>query len=295
MSAMVARALSKVGIILEMIKFEHTVFALPFALTSMMLAADGMPDLIVLAWIVVAMVAARTAAMAFNRIADLRYDKLNPRTANRALPRGILSLAEVWAFTAVAAGAFVFAAWRLNPLAFALSPVALLVILGYSYTKRFTNLSHLVLGLALGIAPVGAWIGVTGRIDLAPVVLSAAVMFWTAGFDIIYALHDMEFDARMGLFSIPKALGPKKGLLVSRAFHAITVALLAAFGMLLALGTAYYVGVAFVICLLAYEQSLVRPEDFSKADIAFFNTNGFVSIGFFVFALVDLIVRKSLA
>jgi len=294
MSVAASRALSKIAVILQMIKFEHTVFALPFALTSMVIAAKGMPDLRVFAWILVAMVGARSAAMAFNRMADLRYDKLNPRTSDRALPAGILTLMEVWMFTLASAGVFALAAWMLNPLAFALSPVALLIIFGYSYTKRFTNLSHLILGLALGIAPVGAWIAVTGRIDLAPIVLSAAVMFWTAGFDIIYALQDMEFDARMGLFSIPKALGPGKGLLVSRAFHVVTVALLAGFGAVLGLGTVYYVGVAFVMCLLAYEQSLVSPSDFSRADVAFFNINGFVSIGFFLFALADLIVRKGL-
>jgi len=277
-----------------MIKFEHTVFALPFALTSMVLAANGMPELSVFAWILVAMVGARSAAMAFNRIADLRYDKLNPRTSARALPAGILTLVEVWMFTLASAGVFALAAWMLNPLAFALSPVALLIIFGYSYTKRFTNLTHLILGLALGIAPVGAWIAVTGRIDLAPIILSAAVMFWTAGFDIIYALQDMEFDARVRLFSIPKALGPGKGLLVSRAFHVVTVVLLAGFGAVLGLGMVYYVGVAFAMCLLAYEQSLVSPSDFSRADVAFFNINGFVSIGFFFFALADLIVRKGL-
>ena len=289
-----SRALSKVRVMLEMIKFEHTIFALPFALTSTILAADGMPELQVLGWILVAMVGARSAAMAFNRIADLRYDGLNPRTANRALPAGTVRVADAWALTVLAAGAFVFAAYMLNPLAFALSPIALAVILGYSYTKRFTNLSHLVLGLALGIAPVGAWIAVTGRIELAPVVLSAAVIFWTAGFDVIYALQDLEFDAQLGLFSIPNALGPQRGLLISRAFHVLTVALLGAFGVVLGLGVVYYVGLAFATCLLVYEQSLVRPDDFSKVNAAFFNINGFVSIGFFAFVIIDLVVRKSM-
>ena len=294
MTIAVSRAFSKIGVMLEMIKFEHTIFALPFALTSMMLAANGMPKLSVLGWILLAMVGARSSAMAFNRIADLRLDKLNPRTAKRALPKGILTVAEVWAFTVVAAGLFVFAAWSLNPLAFALSPVALVVIMGYSYTKRYTNLSHLVLGLALGIAPVGAWIAVTGRLEIAPMILSAAVIFWTAGFDIIYALQDLDFDKRMGLYSIPKTLGPAKGLLISRAFHALTAALLVAFGVFLHLGIAYYVGVGFAGVLLFYEQSLVKPNDFSKADVAFFNLNGFVSIGFFLFALIDLIARHTL-
>ena len=284
---------SKIGVILEMIKFEHTVFALPFALTSAVLAANGMPELRVLGWILVAMVGARSAAMAFNRIADLHYDRLNPRTATRALPTGILSTAQVVAFTVVSAGMFMFASWKLNMLAFALSPVALVVILGYSFTKRFTNLSHLVLGLSLGIAPVGAWIAVTGRIELVPMILSAAVVFWTAGFDIIYALQDLDFDRKMGLFSIPKALGPKNGLLVSRAFHAVTAVLLGGFGLVMGLGIVYYIGLALVAIALAYEQSLVKPDDFSKANVAFFNANGFVSIGFFVFSLADLLVRKS--
>ena len=292
MSSLVSRGVSKVGTILEMIKFEHTIFAMPFALTSMMLAADGMPKLSTFGWIILAMVGARSSAMAFNRIADAHLDKLNPRTASRAIPRGILNLAEVWLFTIVAAGLFVFASWRLNALAFVLSPVALVVILGYSLTKRFTNMSHLVLGLALGIAPTGAWIAVTGRFDLAPIILSAAVMFWTAGFDIIYALQDLEFDAKMGLFSIPKALGPARGLLVSRLFHALTVLLIAAYGLALGLGPVYFAGVAFVACLLAYEQSLVRPSDLNKVNMAFFNTNGLVSIGFFFFAFVDLLMRN---
>ncbi len=294
MSSYVMRAVSKVGTILEMIKFEHTIFAMPFALTSMMLAADGMPKLSILGWIILAMVGARSSAMAFNRIADAHLDKLNPRTANRAIPKGILNLAEVWLFTIVAAGLFVFAAWRINTLALILSPVALLVILGYSFTKRFTNLSHLVLGLALGIAPTGAWIAVRGRLDLTPIILSAAVMFWTAGFDIIYALQDLEFDSKMGLFSIPKTLGPAKGLLVARLFHGITVALILAYGLVLGLGPAYFIGVALVAALLAYEQSMVSPNDFSKVNMAFFNTNGLVSIGFFVFAFIDLVMRHRL-
>jgi 4-hydroxybenzoate polyprenyltransferase len=288
------KAFSKFGVMLELVKFEHTVFALPFALTSAVFAAGGLPELRILLWILVAMVGARTSAMAFNRIADLEYDRLNARTASRALPAGILSLAEVWALTLISSGVFVLAAAMLNRLAFALSPVALLVILGYSYTKRFTTLSHLVLGLALGIAPVGAWIAVTGRIDLPPIILSAAVMFWTAGFDIIYALQDLEFDAKLGLFSIPNALGPGRGLLVSRLFHAFSIVLLAAFGILMGVGAAYYVGVALMAVLLVYEQHLVKPDDISKVNVAFFNVNGFVSIGFFLFALTDLLVRKYL-
>ncbi len=286
--------LSKVRTILEMIKFEHTVFALPFALTSAVVAAGGFPNGRTILWILVAMVGARSAAMAFNRIADLHYDKLNPRTAGRALPRGIVKLAEVWVFTLVSAAVFVFASFMLNTLAFALSPVALLVILGYSYTKRFTSLSHLVLGLALGIAPVGAWIAVTGRLEFAPMVLSAAVMFWTAGFDIIYALQDLEFDREQGLFSIPKALGPGRALLVSRLFHLTTLGMLVWFGLLIGSGTVYWIGVALVAVLLAYEQSLVRPNDLSRVDVAFFNTNGFISIGFAAFTILEAFFKRGM-
>lgn len=286
------KLLRKVLIILETIKFEHTVFALPFALTGALLAKDRVPDLRTLGWILVAMIGARSSAMAFNRIVDLRYDMLNPRTANRALPRGNLKVWEVSAFTVISAGVFFFAAWKLNHLAFVLSPVALAVILGYSYTKRFTALSHLVLGLALGIAPTAAWIAVTGRLEHAPVILSIAVMFWTAGFDIIYALQDIEFDREQGLFSVPAMLGPSKGLVISRVFHILTPVMLVLFGIVLRLGTIYYVGVVVVAVLLVYEQALVRPDDYSKVNAAFFTVNGIVSIGYFVFTAVDMVFRR---
>ncbi|MDI6829648.1 MAG: UbiA-like polyprenyltransferase [Armatimonadota bacterium] len=292
MKSLIVRGLRKLKIILEMIKFEHTIFALPFALMSMMLAADGLPERRVIIWILVAMVGARSSAMAFNRIADLTYDRLNPRTADRALPKGILSVGEVWLFTFFSAVTFVFASYMLNSLAFALSPLALLIILGYSYTKRFTSLTHLVLGLALGIAPVGAWIAVRGQFNIAPIVLSAAVMFWTAGFDIIYALQDIEFDRQQGLFSIPRFLGINRSLIVSKLFHFTAVLLLILFGATMHLGWAYFAGTLAAAVLLAYEQSLVKPNDLSKVNVAFFNTNGFVSIGLFVFALLDLLIRK---
>ncbi|MHB1001398.1 MAG: UbiA-like polyprenyltransferase [Armatimonadota bacterium] len=290
--SVIGRAASKLTTILEMIKFEHTIFALPFALTSAILAANGIPSMRLMGLILLAMVGARSAAMAFNRIVDIRYDKLNPRTAERALPKGILGFAEVWVFTIASSGLLIFAAWMLNPLAFALSPVALLVVLGYSYTKRFTSLSHLILGLALGIAPVGAWIAITGKIGFPSMLLSAAVIFWTAGFDIIYALQDIEFDKKLGLFSLPKTLGANRALLVSRLMHALTVVLLLAFGIILHLGIIYYLGIAIVSALLVYEQSLVKPDDLSKINMAFFNTNGLVSIGFFVFSMLDLIIRR---
>lgn len=284
---MLRRFFRQVRIILEMIKFEHTVFALPFALLSALLAARGIPEWRTLGWILVAMVGARSAAMAFNRIADLHYDALNPRTANRALPRGILTVGQVVVFTVVSAAVFVFASWQLNPLCFALSPVALLWIQGYSYTKRFTALSHLWLGLSLGIAPVGAWLAVRGQFDLVPALLSLAVMLWTAGFDIIYSLQDVEFDRRVGLRSLPQTLGEARALWLSRLMHVGMLALLVLVGGMARLSWGYYAGVAVAGLLIAYEQSLVKPHDLSRVDLAFFTLNGWVSVLLFAFTLVD--------
>lgn len=284
---MLRRFFRQVRIILEMIKFEHTIFALPFALLSALLSARGMPEWRTLGWILVAMVGARSAAMAFNRIADLHYDALNPRTANRALPRGILTVGQVVVFTVVSAAVFVFASWQLNALCFALSPVALLWILGYSYTKRFTALSHLWLGLSLGIAPVGAWLAVRGQFDLVPVLLSLTVMLWTAGFDIIYSLQDVEFDRRVGLRSLPQTLGEAPALWLSRAMHVGMLVLLMLVGSLARLSWGYYAGVAVAGLLIAYEQSLVKPHDLSRVNLAFFTLNGWVSVLLFVFTLMD--------
>jgi len=281
--------LRKLRVMLGMIKVEHTVFALPFALTAAVVAAEGIPEWRVLGWILVAMVGARSAAMGFNRIADLRYDAENPRTAERALPRGLVSVAEAWAFVVVSAGVFVLAAGMLNRLALALSPVALALILGYSYTKRFTSWSHLILGLCLGIAPVGAWIAVRGAFALAPIVLAACVTLWTAGFDIIYSLQDLEFDRKAGLFSLPKALGEARALLVSRLAHAAMFGLLVWFGVLAGMGATFYIGLALVALFLIYEHSLVSPTDISRVNTAFFTMNGFVSVGLFVFAVVDVL------
>ncbi len=280
--------LRKIGIILEMIKFEHTVFALPFALSSAIVAANGLPNWRILGWILVAMVGARSAAMAFNRIVDARLDALNPRTAKRAIPMGVVSMAAAWFFTICSAAVFVLAARMLNPLAFALSPVALVALLGYSYTKRFTSLSHLWLGLCLGIAPVGAWVAVRGEIGFPSMVLSAAVIFWTAGFDIIYSLQDLEFDKAQRLFSLPAKVGPKWALLASRFFHAVTAALLVWFGLLSGLGAIYFVGIALIAISLAYEQSLVSPGDISRVNTAFFTINGFVSLGVLAFVAADV-------
>jgi len=274
-----------------MIKFEHTVFAMPFALMSAVIAADGIPAWRTLGWIVVAMVGARSAAMAFNRIADRHIDSKNPRTATRAIPAGLVSVASAWVFTIACAGIFVLAAGMLNRLALMLSPVALFVILGYSYTKRFTSWSHLVLGLSLGIAPVGAWIAVRGEFDLAPIVLAACVMLWTAGFDVIYSLQDVEFDRKMGLFSLPKVLGEARALFVSRLMHTAMLGLLVWFGILTGVSVIYWVGIGFVLLFIVYEHSLVSPTDLSRVNAAFFTMNGCVSIAMFIFTLVDVLAR----
>lgn len=281
----------KIGIILEMIKFEHTVFALPFALISAIVAADGLPEWRTLGWILAAMVGARSAAMTFNRIVDARIDSENPRTAKRAIPVGIIKTGEAWLFFAVSVALFVFAAYCLNRLAFYLAPVALLVLLGYSYTKRFTSWSHMVLGLALGIAPVGAWVAITGRIDITPGFLMLAVLLWTAGFDIIYSLQDIEFDREKGLFSLPSRFGPAKALLLARLFHIGMIACLVIFGFLADLGTIYRIGVFVVWGFLVYEHSLVSPKDFSKVNTAFFTMNGIVSIGLFLFVVGDVLLK----
>jgi 4-hydroxybenzoate polyprenyltransferase len=237
------------------------------------------------------MVGARSSAMAFNRLVDLEFDRDNPRTAMRALPAGQLTPVQVWAFVLVTTALFFVAAWQLNPLALMLSPVALAVIWGYSFTKRFTSLCHVFLGLAIGIAPSAAWIAVRGELEWAPVLLTAAVMLWVGGFDVIYACQDAEFDRSAGLRSLPARLGVGKALTVSRLMHAGTVLLLLLLPQLAPLGVVYYAGVGLVAVLLAYEHSLVRADDLSRVNAAFFTVNGFVSIGLFLFAAADVLFR----
>jgi 4-hydroxybenzoate polyprenyltransferase len=277
-------------IVLEMIKFEHSVFALPFALTGALLAArathkspSGWPTWEQILWIVFAMVAARSAAMTMNRIADVRYDRENPRTSQRALATGVLSLQFAWFFTAIAIGVFFLAAWRLNPLALKLAPVALAILFFYSFTKRFTNWSHFFLGFALGISPAAAWIAITGGLDPRMLILCAAVTLWVGGFDILYACQDVEYDQRAGLFSVPKRFGIAKALLISRLMHAGVIALLAWLAASFALPWPAWAGVVVVAALLAYEQSLVKANDLSKLDAAFFTVNGYISLLFLLF------------
>ena len=275
-----------------MIKWEHSVFALPFALCGAMLAAGGIPTGHQLLWIVVAMVAARSAAMAFNRLADATIDAANPRTQMRALPAGTLSRQFVALFTLVACAVFVFAASRLNHLALLLSPVALAVLLSYSYTKRFTRWSHLVLGFALGIAPAAAWIAVRGSLDPRILILTAAVTFWVGGFDVLYACQDCEFDRAYGLHSVPRYIGIPKALVFARLLHLAMIGLLIWLVVAFHLGALAFIGIAAVALLLGYEHSLVSQDDLSKLNAAFFTMNGVISVVFFAFVAGDLLVRR---
>jgi 4-hydroxybenzoate polyprenyltransferase len=279
-------------ITLEMIKWEHSIFALPFALCGAMLAAGGVPAWRPLAWIIVAMVSARSAAMAFNRLADVSIDGANPRTATRALPVGQLTTAFVSVFVVLSCGIFVLAASQLNRLTLLLSPVALAVILLYSYTKRFTRWSHLVLGFALGIAPAAAWIAVRGSLDPRILLLTAAVTFWVGGFDVIYACQDYDYDSAHGLHSIPRHLGIKNALTIARLFHILMIGLLVALVVTFGLGKLAMVGVAAVAGLLLYEHLLVRHDDLSKLNAAFFTMNGVISVVFFLFVAGDVLVRR---
>ena len=278
---------SRVKTVLEMIKFEHSVFALPFALTGALLAArstrHGWPSLRQILWIVVAMVAARSAAMTMNRIADLRYDRENPRTKQRALPTGALTLQFAWFFTVVAVAVFFIAAWQLNLLALELAPLAIAILFFYSFTKRFTNWSHLFLGFALGISPAAAWIAITGGLDLRMLILCAAVTLWVGGFDVLYACQDIEYDQRAGLFSVPKKFGIAKALLIARGMHIGVIALFAWLAFSFGLPWPAWAGIAVVASLLAYEHSLVKADDLSKLDAAFFTVNGYISMLFLLF------------
>jgi len=287
----------RIRLTLEMIKFEHSIFALPFALTGALLAVrqSGMgwsAALGKMGWIVVAMVGARSAAMAFNRLIDEGIDARNPRTRMRHLPAGVLSRGFTWGFVVVSALVLVFAAGELNTLCFRLAPVALGIVFFYSFTKRFTSFSHLVLGFALGVAPAAAWIAITGRLDPRILWLTAAVTFWTGGFDVIYACQDFEFDSVEGLFSLPRRLGIAGALRVARLFHVLMIGCLLALVYSLGLGALSLAGVAAVTALLVYEHSLVKATDLSRVDAAFFTMNGYVSMLFFVFWAADVLWKS---
>jgi len=278
---------SRIKTVLEMIKFEHSVFALPFALTGALLAArwtlHSWPSLRQVLWIIVAMVAARSAAMTMNRIVDLRFDRENPRTKQRALPTGALTLQFAWLFTVVAVALFFTAAWQLNSLALKLAPLAIAILFFYSFTKRITTWSHLFLGFALGISPAAAWIAITGGLDLRMLILCAAVTLWVGGFDVLYACQDVEYDQHAGLFSVPKRFGIAKALRIARMMHIGVTAFLAWLALSFGLPWPAWAGIAVVASLLAYEHSLVKADDLSRLDAAFFAVNGYISMLFLLF------------
>lgn len=284
--------LRKIGTTLQMIKWEHSVFVLPFAMIGAMLAAGGWPPGVKLLWIIVCMVSARSAAMAFNRWADAGIDAANPRTATRAIPAGLLSRGFVGGFTLAMAAIFVLSASRLNRLTLLLSPLALAVVLGYSYTKRVTRWSHLFLGLAMGVAPSAAWIAVRGSLDSRILLLTVAVLFWGAGFDVLYACQDFDHDRKAGLHSIPAAMGIPAAFWVSNVMHGAAFVFLIALVKVFSLGIAAWLGLAVVAALLLYEHLIVSPRDLRRLNAAFFTMNGVIAILFFVFVATDLLWRR---
>lgn len=288
-SAVWGPPLRKLKIFLEMIKFEHTVFALPFAYTAALLTEMRFPSAHDFFWITVAMVGARTAAMSLNRLIDREIDAKNPRTQNRALPRGLLSVREVWAYVFGSFGLLLVAAWQLSPLALKLFLPAVLILWFYSYTKRFTWACHFYLGMTLALAPLGAWVAITNSFALPPLLLGCGVLFWVAGFDIIYACLDYDFDRSEGIFSIPARFGIGPALWVARACHLVALTFFVLTGLARGLGSLYWVGVGLAAAILFHEHRLVKPNDLSRVGIAFFNLNGLLSITMFFFTLLDLL------
>ena len=281
---------TKLAIIFSDIKIQHTVFALPFAVMSAFLAAGGMPEIKKLLWIIVCMLGARSAALAFNRIVDARFDKENPRTRDRALPSGKINVGNYAVFLVASSALFIFSAWMLNSLAFYLSPVALAIVFFYSLTKRFTAFSHFWLGLAISIAPVGAWVAIREEISFTSLLLGAAVVFWLIGFDILYSCMDIEADRINRLHSIPERFGVETALKMALASHAVMVVfLLVLLEPTVLLGWVYLAGVVLVAGLLVYEHSLIKKDDLSKVNMAFFNVNGIISVGLMIFVIVDCV------
>ncbi|MGR3177367.1 MAG: UbiA-like polyprenyltransferase [Candidatus Anammoxibacter sp.] len=280
----------KISAILELIKFSHTIFSIPFVIMSAFIAASGLPATRQIIIIIFAVIMARSCAMAFNRLVDVKYDEQNSRTSYRVSYQKFIGKTYLWIFFIVCTLLFVCLSWMLNMLSLIMAPIALLVLLGYSFTKRFTNASHFVLGAALGLAPIGAWVGITGELALPPFILGLAVLLWTAGFDVIYACQDYEHDKAMDLFSIPKRFGIKTALKISWVLHLLTVVLLFMLIYYTDLGFIYAAGVCGVAGLLLYEHTLVKPDDLSKINIAFFNVNGMISIGLMVVTIIDIFV-----
>lgn len=283
--------ISKIRIFMEMIKFSHTIFALPFALTGALLAAGGLPSITKTFWIIMAMVGARTAAMAMNRLIDAEIDARNPRTAVRAIPAGLISKGMTLFFIVVSVALMLFAAQMLNPLCLKMAPVALFFLLLYSYCKRFTALAHVVLGICLAAAPIGAWMAIRGSIEAPALVLGGVVLFWVAGFDILYALQDLDFDRTAGLHSIPVLLGVTGSLWAARIFHLVMMTLLFALFDLMQLGTFFLLGILVALTMLLYEHWLLRNGNLDKLDAAFFNMNGYISVAIVVFTAADVLTR----
>ncbi len=280
----------KIATYLRMIRFSHSIFALPFAFTSALIAASGSPTMRQVVWIAVAMVGARSGAMGLNRIIDRKIDAANPRTSAREIPRGAISITEAGFFTAVSFAVLIFAAYMLNPLCLKLSPVAIAVLFLYSFTKRFTWLSHFVLGLSISAAPLGAWVAIRGTFDPEIIPLGFTVIFWLAGFDVLYALQDIDFDKRYGLYSIPQRFGTASALLLSRLFHLLSFSFLVYTGVVFGLGAFYWAGIAVVAFLFLYEHSLIKTNDLSRLDMAFFNMNGYISVAVFLFTALDRVL-----
>ena len=280
----------KIADYLRLIKFSHSIFALPFAFTAALIAAEGIPEPWKIFWITVAMVGGRSGAMGMNRITDRKIDAMNPRTVDRELPKGVIETREAVFFTVISFALLVLAAYKLNPLCLKLSPLVLLVLATYSYTKRFTWLCHVVLGVALALAPLGAWVAIKGTFDPKILPLCFGVMFWVAGFDTFYGMQDMDFDKKQGLYSIPSIFGIDKSFWIARAFHLITVLLLLSLAPLFGLSGFYIFGVLVAAGLMLYEHSIVKPSDLSKLDMAFFNMNGYISITIFAFTLLNFLL-----
>jgi len=275
---------------LKMIKFSHSIFALPFAFTSAFIAASGLPSLQQILLITIAMVSARSAAMGMNRIIDRDIDGQNPRTKNREIPAGVIKVKDAVIFTIISVIGLLVSSYFLNPLCFKLSPVAIIILFSYSYAKRFTWLSHVILGIAISLAPLGSWIAITGSIDPKILLLIVGIIFWLSGFDILYALQDMEFDRTFGLYSIPQRFGIVKSLIIARACHFMTWGLLIGTGVIFNLGTYYFIGMMVVTGLLIYEHRLIKSDDISKLDMAFFNMNGYISVVVFLFTVLDIFI-----
>ncbi len=283
--------LKKIGVLLEMIKFKLTIFAMPFAFMGAFLAARGVPEPMTFLWVVLAMVGARTCAMGFNRIVDARFDKANPRTAERAIPAGAVNMAEAWSMVILAGILFFFAAWSLNPLTLKLAPFALGLTLFYSLTKRFTSFCHLILGIALAFSPLGGWVAVQGSLVSFPWALSAGVLFWVAGFDTVYACLDAEFDRKAGLHSMPSRIGAGNAFCLARVFHVLAFVLFILAGIQAGLNSFYFIGIVLTAGALFYQHWIVNPNDLSKIQVSFFSTNGFISLALFIATWLSLLTE----